>query len=427
MTFLQPSYLWGLLALAIPIAIHFWSRKKVPTIKVGSIQFISQTKSKQSKSIQINEWWLLLLRCLIIALLVGILAEPQTTTLAPQQDVAYVFEPSLLATAEGRARFEQIPQESRYLFTEGFPEWEEDSPVEAGVPRYWQLARAMEQLAADSVVVFTHAFAKAVKGKRPTVNKNITWIPVDAEETVSEAVWASVKKDSVEVVAVYSDATRVSFSKTIIAENEIRRNASQDSLEVNTENGVAQIPLYLEKKGKVVMVVDDGFETQSTFVELGIKAIASYTQRDITIEKRAPSAETAFAESDYIVWLSNAVMPETTATTLRYRQDILGHRLIESGNSLTDFVLTKELNSKVVLEEDWVGHLLHWLALDKDVLSQVQNEDKRMISSAQLQTKVAPNKKTIPNIATADFSGWLWMVLLILMMGERIIASIRKQ
>ncbi|WP_299210598.1 BatA domain-containing protein [uncultured Dokdonia sp.] len=427
MTFLQPSYLWGLLALAIPIAIHFWSRKKVQTIKVGSTQFITQTKSKQSKSIQINEWWLLLLRCLIIALLVGILAAPQITTTVPRQDVAYVFEPSLLATAEGRARFEQIPQEGRYLFTEGFPEWEEDSPVEEGIPHYWQLAREMEQLAADNVVVFTYAFAKAVKGKRPTVHKNITWITVDTEKTVSEPVWTRVKKDSVEVVAVYSDATTLSFSKTTIAENEIRRNASQDSLEVNTENGVAQIPLYPEKKVKVVMMVDDGLETQSIFVELGIKAIASYTQTDIIIEKSAPSAEKAFAESDYIVWLSDAVMPETTAKTLRYRQDILAHRLIEPGTSRTDFILTKELNTKVVLEEDWMGHLLRWLTLDKDVFGQVQKEDLRTISSEQLQTKVALNTKTIPKIAAADFSGWLWMVLLFLMVGERIVASIRKQ
>jgi len=429
MTFLQPSYLWGLLALAIPIAIHFWSRKKVQTIKVGSTQFITQTKSKQSKSIQINEWWLLVLRCLIIALLVGILAEPQTTTTAPRQDVAYVFEPSLLATAEGRARFKQIPQEGRFLLTEGFPKWEEDSPLEEGIPNYWQLAKEMEQLPADSVVVFTHAFAKAVKGKRPPVHKNITWVTVDTEKTVSEPVWARVKKDkdSVEVLAVYSDATRLSFSKKTIAENEIRQNATQDSLEVNIENSVTQIPLYPEKKGKVVMVVDDGFETQGTFVELGIQAIANYTQTDITVEKRTPSAEMVFAETDYVVWLSDTMMPKTIAKTLRYRQDVLAHRLIEPGTSPTDFVLTKELNTKVVLEEDLVGHLLDWLSLDKDVLGQVQKKDIRAISSEQLQTNVALNNTTTPNIATINFSGWLLMALLFLMVSERVVASIRKQ
>ena len=49
MSFLQPSYLWALLAIAIPIAIHLWSRKKVRTIRVGSTQYITenQVQAKQ--------------------------------------------------------------------------------------------------------------------------------------------------------------------------------------------------------------------------------------------------------------------------------------------------------------------------------------------------------------------------------------------
>ena len=173
MTLLQPSYLWGLLALAIPIIIHLWSRKKVRTIKVGSIQFIAPTKSKESNSIQLNEWWLLLLRCLIISILVVILAEPYNTTTPDKEEVAYLFEPSLLSTADGLARFEQIPLEGRRLLQEDFPLWETGDVItnKEVVPNYWQLAREMEELAADSIVVFTHAFAKAVKGKRPTVKK----------------------------------------------------------------------------------------------------------------------------------------------------------------------------------------------------------------------------------------------------------------
>ena len=427
MTFLEPSYFWGLLGLAIPIAIHFWSRKKVQTIQVGSTRFISQTKSKQSKSIQINEWWLLLLRCLIIGLLVGILAEPQTTSVSAQQKVAYVFEPSLLATAEGRARFEKIPLEGRLLLVEDFPKWEEDIVVEEGVPQYWQIAREMEQLQADSVVVFTHAFAKAVKGKRPTLKKNITWIPVDTEETVSEPVWAQGKGDSVEVVEMLSDANKLSFSKTRLAENEIKQNATKDSLAINTENGEVNIPLYPKREVKVVMLIAPGFETQSIFVEAGLKAIASYTQTDIAIKKNKSASEMSVSGKDYIIWLSEAVIPKTSAKTLRYDKDILAHKLIEPGNTPTDFVLTKELNPEVVIDEDWVGELLHWLALDEDVSVHFQREDQRAISSNQVQTKVTLNKEATPQIATADFSGWLWIVLLFLMVSERVIASIRKQ
>ncbi|MBV1925012.1 MAG: BatA domain-containing protein, partial [Dokdonia sp.] len=221
MTLLQPSYLWGLLALAIPIAIHLWSRKKVRTIKMGSTRFISETKSNQSNSIQLNEWWLLAIRCLIISTLVFILSEPYSSKKQEQQDVVYVFEPSLLATEDGRARFIEIPETGRRLLRSGFPEWQVDSDMMASdaVPNYWQLAKQMEQLPADSVVVFTRAFAKAVKGKRPEIASHITWIPVDVESTANELLLAIAKKDSIAVLTVQKSPTKLAFAKTKLSNN----------------------------------------------------------------------------------------------------------------------------------------------------------------------------------------------------------------
>ena len=77
MSFAHPSYLWALLGLLVPIAIHLWSKKEAKTIKIGSVQLLSESKSRQSSSIQLNEWWLLLLRIGIISLLVVLLAKPQ--------------------------------------------------------------------------------------------------------------------------------------------------------------------------------------------------------------------------------------------------------------------------------------------------------------------------------------------------------------
>ncbi|MEP0086438.1 MAG: BatA domain-containing protein, partial [Maribacter dokdonensis] len=77
MSFAHPSYLWALLGLLVPIAIHLWSKKEAKTIKIGSVQWLSESKSKQSSSIQLNEWWLLVLRMGIISLLVLLMAKPQ--------------------------------------------------------------------------------------------------------------------------------------------------------------------------------------------------------------------------------------------------------------------------------------------------------------------------------------------------------------
>ena len=54
MTFLNPTYLWTLLALAVPLAIHLWSRKKVRVIKVGSTRFLESLDPKQTNSVKLN-------------------------------------------------------------------------------------------------------------------------------------------------------------------------------------------------------------------------------------------------------------------------------------------------------------------------------------------------------------------------------------
>ncbi|NND11568.1 MAG: hypothetical protein HKN96_10170, partial [Flavobacteriaceae bacterium] len=96
MTFLYPSYLWALLGLIVPLAIHLWSKKEGKTIKIGSIKLLSEADSKQSRSIKLNEYWLLLLRMLSVALLVFILAEPGFIKKTPTNPLTYIVEPALL-------------------------------------------------------------------------------------------------------------------------------------------------------------------------------------------------------------------------------------------------------------------------------------------------------------------------------------------
>ena len=52
MEFLNATYLWGLLGILLPLAIHLWSRKKVVTIKVGSIKLLQASEPKQNSNIK---------------------------------------------------------------------------------------------------------------------------------------------------------------------------------------------------------------------------------------------------------------------------------------------------------------------------------------------------------------------------------------
>jgi len=92
MVFLNPLFLWTLLGLSVPIAIHFWSKKKIKTIKIGSIRFLTEMNPKQTSNVRLNEWVLLLLRSLIIALIALILAAPRMEVFNNEKSITYLVE-----------------------------------------------------------------------------------------------------------------------------------------------------------------------------------------------------------------------------------------------------------------------------------------------------------------------------------------------
>lgn len=76
MQFLNPIAFFALAGLLIPVLIHLWRRKNVKTLKVGSLNFLSETVLAQSKSLRLKDLLLLLIRCLILICAVMLLAKP---------------------------------------------------------------------------------------------------------------------------------------------------------------------------------------------------------------------------------------------------------------------------------------------------------------------------------------------------------------
>lgn len=76
MSFLSPLFLFGLLAAAVPIAIHLIRRENPPKIMFGSLRFLKQTTKKMILFQRIQQWLLLLLRAALICLLVFAFARP---------------------------------------------------------------------------------------------------------------------------------------------------------------------------------------------------------------------------------------------------------------------------------------------------------------------------------------------------------------
>ncbi|XHR29261.1 MAG: BatA domain-containing protein [Chthoniobacteraceae bacterium] len=76
MNFLAPWMLYGLAAIAAPIAIHLWRRRQIQAIPFGSLRFLKAIASRTRRSSRLENLLLLFLRCLLFALIVAAAARP---------------------------------------------------------------------------------------------------------------------------------------------------------------------------------------------------------------------------------------------------------------------------------------------------------------------------------------------------------------
>jgi hypothetical protein len=76
MTFLDFGALLGLAAVAIPVIIHLLNRFQVRETHWAAMRFLLESVQKNQRRLQLEDLLLLLLRCLLVALLILVLARP---------------------------------------------------------------------------------------------------------------------------------------------------------------------------------------------------------------------------------------------------------------------------------------------------------------------------------------------------------------
>ncbi len=76
-SFLNPALLFGGLAAALPVIIHFLSRRRVQREKFSDLRFLSEVQSRQARSLGLRRWLLLLLRVLAILCIALAVAGPR--------------------------------------------------------------------------------------------------------------------------------------------------------------------------------------------------------------------------------------------------------------------------------------------------------------------------------------------------------------
>jgi hypothetical protein len=423
MSFLQPTYLWGFLALIVPIVIHLLNKGDMKVVKVGSLKYLHEEDSKQSTKIRLNELLLLFLRLLTISLLVLILAEPVVTSKTEVVPLTYIIEPSLLDKTEIKSLIENGDAVDVRLLSDGFPKIDDEIEI-AEAPNYWQLAQQMQKIESDSIVVFTKALLRGLKGKRPSVTGSVNWVVMEDVDTKNSLVASYKVGDSLELINVHSNSTITDIEKKIIAKEDSTVMAiGTDSLKISTDGISRMVPLYVNDTLQIRLLSDDDFKLEKLYFQAAFKALKQYGNYPLRV-----STDTNFVRDfDVLIWLKNESPPLIAKKQLMVNLDSLSNSLIQKGPKKNVYHLTERLNINNVVQERFAEQLAEILFQDPLLDSMVLTYDKRVLPEDIIKPNSQEEKTLDKKKESASFSHWLWIIVVGILILERIISKIRTQ
>ncbi len=432
MFFLSPLNLWALLGLAVPIAIHLWSKKEGKTIKIGSIRLLQEADSKQLSSIKINEWWLLFLRLLLLTLLVLIIAEPRLDQSEQKVPITYLFEASLLENDEVLRIIDTLEKtNSIKLFEKGFPviDREQINSEIPETPNYWQLTKELQDLESDSIVVFTNALVSGIKGKRPTIHQNVKWIFLDPGKTEEIALKAISSGDELKILKAVSNSEGINFDteKASFSNPNIKISRSRDSIYLQNNKTTQAILIEKYVPLKVEFYHNENYSETGFYIEKAFNAISKYLDREIQLHKVQNKDSLKFDNADALVWLSDEIERESRLPILIFEENKLSNSLIIPGSYKNEFVLTSKLNSENIIEAHLAENLIQFLGLNKDLEKEIDKLDKRVMPSEQFIPNKGIVQKSEMFARSKDIAKWFWLLLIPVIVTERLLSKFRKK
>lgn len=428
MVFANPSYLWALWGLLVPLAIHLWSKKEAKTIKIGSIQLLDESNSRQSSSIQMNEWLLLLLRMLIVGLVVLLMAGPQWRTYKNKDQVTYLVEPSLADDPTLTKFLDSLDDTSAVLLLKsGFPEWELDmEELGRETPNYWQLVQKMDSLPSDSIVIFAHAYLQGFKSMRPTAHKKIHWVAMEPQNLEPKPLMAFRNGQDTELLSIAGNGQNTYFKKEALSSG-FSLTENGDSLLLDT--GIEAITVgFIEVRPITVHIFSETrFEAEKKYVEAALKALSSYLDRDIERKVFVDNDQPENSRPDLNIWLRTDPSGSLSGKRLMFRENPLAEQLIAPGEQNGLYYLTEKLTTQNTVEEHFAEQLLGLLDVDADLEDLIAESDFRQMDGDELMPNYVEPKKKRDRATFQDMSHWMFLGIAILMLLERLVSYFKKQ
>ena len=298
---MQLFYPIGLLALAgliIPIVIHLWNVKKQQPLKIGSVSLLGESAQVTSKSYRITEWLLFLLRCLLVALIAILLAQPHLaqTIEAKNRGGWILIEKSKLPMIykQERRSIDSLLGKGYEIhdFNIGFAllALEDTAIIKNEIAKhniaYSSLLNQLNTLVPSGTPVYLYANKRLnrFEEKMPIINYQLRWKTIKNTDTISSWITQFAGKK----LEAKSTQTVTSY-KTV----------------ANTENPVINIAIS-----------ENGGGNDRKYVVAALNAIAGFSNRKIEINNKGRKYDIGF-------WLSEQQVTPAFKNSIKTRGQLL--------------------------------------------------------------------------------------------------------
>ncbi|MFT2090250.1 BatA domain-containing protein [Paraglaciecola sp. 2405UD69-4] len=378
LTFQSPIYLWGLLSLLIPIAIHFLSKHKGKLVPFAHIALITVKNTAQLNQARLTQWLLLILRLLILLMLCGLLTQAFWKHSTPSDNQA------ILITADWISQ-------------------SDDSEKQQLVDSYAANVSGNTWLVVDS--------AKQVTPLEPFNFVELKRLSEEYNQQQSAHIkplnlWASV--------AAISHTLSNKQNFTVFTTNRLNQFSGAKPLIQNPINWkIKPLPvsnIAATLRANVTVVSDNNHQEQVTYLKGAVNALTDTLPVDLSVDyfnsQQIPENFITNLKSDsghpYIIYLADSAVPDSWTTS---NLTIINSQQLEDYKTLA-FPLTL---ASLIFENQTQA----WFA-DNARLSDTQISQLPKVGQQDSQTAVTTG---------TNLHIYLLLLLVLLLMAERLISE----
>lgn len=406
MSFLQPVFLWALAGISVPIAIHLLSRREGKVVKIGSLRHVEESNTSRFKSLKLNELWLLLARCLMIAWLAMFLSGAQCTNPGTAAGTKWLLiEAGMHKDSHVASLIDSLTGSGfeLRLLAENFPEYDEEDSLL--YQDYWNISENLKSKPDHEIVVLSYSYIRGFSQKRPTLSPHITWITVDGGQ---KDYLHSARRigDSVAVRIGHSDAIATSYTSLYPRSQPAQSSFTHPSF---------QDPVMIEPEDTISVFIASEKEFTSDVSVL--RATLTAIQRTCAVHIRESGQE----DAHWTFWFTGRKR-ENTGRNFVVLEPQPSTELIRR-TSRSEWVITKRLTPEEAVESHLATELAA-LLLGAD--AGIDPNDRRVMPEKMAWAEAGDlSMRSVEAVPVKDLSRLLLLLFALTWMAERAMA-VRK-